>query len=235
VPVSLLGLKFKELRKCEDAALLYYLEGQPTVFLQHQASKAGFASELNLATTFPLATRCYTFVMALIYITGNAGVGKSTICKEFQKRGYDAHDIDEDGITAWYDKITGEQVNWPRDASGRSKEWFDKHAFKMVPARIQQFAKAAKNKTIFLCGQSIHDHEIWDLFDQIIYMAVDKQTLKNRLATRTTNEFGKTPAELEHILAVHDSFQEKHEEHGAITIDAGKSLGEIVDKILSIC
>jgi dephospho-CoA kinase len=173
--------------------------------------------------------------MALIYITGNAGVGKTTVCRELQKRGYEAHDIDKNGITAWYDKITSQKAKQPRGIQGRSKEWFEKNAFKMVPERIQEFSSSAKTKQMFLCGQSIHDHEIWHLFDKIIYLSVDEKTLKHRLATRKSTDFGKTSAELKHILAVHTSFEEKHKKHGAAILDATEPLGMIVDKIARIC
>lgn len=170
--------------------------------------------------------------MPLIYITGNAGAGKSTICQELKRLEYEAHDIDDNGITAWYDKDTGQQVEWPKVAENRTKAWIQQHEFKMVSAIVKEFAKAAQNKPIFLCGQSIHDHEIWDLFDKTFYLELDKETLKYRLSTRTTNDFGKTSAELAAILEVHDTFREKHAQNGAILIDAHKSPEQIVNQIL---
>lgn len=37
--------------------------------------------------------------MSLIYITGPSGAGKSTVRNELIKRGYEAHDTDEDGMS----------------------------------------------------------------------------------------------------------------------------------------
>lgn len=172
--------------------------------------------------------------MPLIYITGNAGAGKSTICRELLRRNFEAHDIDDNGITAWYDKDTGQQVEWPKAAENRTKVWIQQHEFKMVPAIVKEFAKAAQNKPIFLCGQSIHDHEIWDLFDKTFYLELDEETLKHRLASRTTNDFGKTPAELAAILEVHDTFREKHAQNGATLIDAHQSPKQITDQIIKL-
>ncbi len=170
--------------------------------------------------------------MPLIYITGNAGAGKTTVCRELQKHGYAAFDIDEGGITAWYDRATGERVEYPKHDEQRTKQWNDDHAFRMVRSRIEQFAKDAQQKTIFLCGQSIHDEEVWDLFDQILFLAVDEETLKYRLATRPGNVFGKTSGELAAIMEVHKPFQEKHHKHGAVMIHALQPIDSVVSEIL---
>lgn len=170
--------------------------------------------------------------MPLIHITGNAGAGKTTVCRGLRKRGYEAFDIDEDGITAWYDRATGDRVEYPKDDEQRTKAWNDAHAYKMNRSRIEQFAEDARQKTIFLCGQSIHDEEVWDLFDQIFFLVVDKETLKHRLATREGNVFGKTSGELAAIMEVHRPFQEKHQQHGAVMINALQPIESIVNEIL---
>jgi dephospho-CoA kinase len=40
----------------------------------------------------------YNAVMGIIYITGSAGSGKSTVKRELLSRGYEAFDVDEDGF-----------------------------------------------------------------------------------------------------------------------------------------
>jgi tRNA uridine 5-carbamoylmethylation protein Kti12 len=49
--------------------------------------------------------------MPLIYVTGPSGAGKSTVRNELIKRGYEAHDTDEDGMSAWYDNQRLRQLN----------------------------------------------------------------------------------------------------------------------------
>jgi hypothetical protein len=61
--------------------------------------------------------------MPLIYVTGPSGAGKSTVRKELQKRGYEAHDTDEDGISAWHSIETNEKVKRPSEAN-RSPDWY---------------------------------------------------------------------------------------------------------------
>jgi thymidylate kinase len=48
--------------------------------------------------------------MSFIYITGPSGSGKSTVRNELIKRGYEAHDTDEDGMSAWYEETMKERV-----------------------------------------------------------------------------------------------------------------------------
>jgi len=173
--------------------------------------------------------------MPLIYVTGNAGAGKSTICKELKARGYDeVYDIDENNIAAWYDRATGERVEYPKKDEQRTKAWNDKHSYKMARSRIEQFAKDSKNETIYLCGQSIHDEEVWDLFDDTIFLVVDKESLKYRLTNREGNVFGKTPGELTAIMEVHDSFQLKHQKNGATFIEATRQISKVVEEIINL-
>ena len=44
--------------------------------------------------------------MTLIYITGVAGVGKTTVLNELKRRGYEAYDADEN-LSSWELKSPG--------------------------------------------------------------------------------------------------------------------------------
>ena len=55
--------------------------------------------------------------MALIFITGVAGSGKSAVSKELVARGFEAYDTYNDGITAWVIKETDEEVNLAKPAA----------------------------------------------------------------------------------------------------------------------
>ena len=47
--------------------------------------------------------------MALNYITGPTGSGKSTICSELQRMGYTAYDTDNDGFRK-IEKLKGREI-----------------------------------------------------------------------------------------------------------------------------
>lgn len=170
--------------------------------------------------------------MSLIYVTGNSGVGKSSVRKELQKLGYEAHDTDEDGITSWRHKTTGELADRPTEERDRTNAWYEHHEWIMSRERVQELADRAINKTIFLCGAVSNTDEVLDLFGEVIYLAVDGDTLRKRLTTRTTNDFGKAPDELTNILGWHDWLEEQYKDRGAMMVDATRPLSDVVDDII---
>lgn len=171
--------------------------------------------------------------MPLIYITGPTAAGKSTIRALLKDRGYAAHDTDEDGISLHYSRQTGEVVEYPKDPKDRTPEWHADHAFNMSPERIKQLAKRAETKTIFLCGVAANDLELAHYFSKIICLVIDQETMKHRVATRKTNNFGKAPDELKTILEWYQPVLDKYAKAGVIMIDASQPLNKVLDDILA--
>jgi len=170
----------------------------------------------------------------LIYITGISGVGKSTLRDELVRRGYEAHDIDAEGMTAWYDKLTGAPAEKPQWAEARTEEWYAAHEWKVSVGRVEEMARSAEEKLIFLCGTTANDDEIWALFSHVISLTIDEDILKKRLATRTSHDFGKAPAELKNILSWHKYSEEANCGFGAIMIDASPPSDVVADEILKV-
>jgi len=168
----------------------------------------------------------------LIYITGISGVGKSTLRDELVGRGYEAHDIDAEGMTAWYDKETGQMAEKPQWADERTEEWYAAHEWKVSVPRVESLARQAQDKLIFLCGTTANDNEMWALFTHVISLTIDEETLKKRLTTRTSHDFGKAPAELKNILSWHKYSEEANRGYGAIMIDASPPSSVVADEIL---
>src|SRR4051812_48584771 len=114
--------------------------------------------------------------MALIYITGSPGTGKSTICTELQKRGYNA--LDEHGFSFWFNRDTNELIeNIPEF---RSPEWYQQHVFKFSRENVAQLANDSRDKLTFLFSQTFYDAEVWDLFDKTIFLTVTPTVLAER-------------------------------------------------------
>src|SRR5688572_3851692 len=147
--------------------------------------------------------------MPLIYITGPSGAGKSTVRNELTARGYEAHDTDEDGLSAWYDNQTLEPVEFLK-APDRPADWFEKHDFRLSAERVKELADRAKNKLIFLCGIPANDKEFRDYYDKVICLVIDKETMQQRVTERTTNNFGKSPDELAQMLYWHGKMLERY-------------------------
>lgn len=170
--------------------------------------------------------------MALIFITGVAGSGKSAVRKELVARGFEAYDTDNDGMTAWVNKETGEEVNQPKEEWGsRTAEWYSHHEWVVSLLRVKDLIERSRTSNIFLCGTGSNRAEIIKLADMTLSLSVDEETLKDRIATRK-NSFGKQAHELKNILEWRADVTELVEAAGAVIVDTNRPLTEVVDEIL---
>jgi broad-specificity NMP kinase len=170
--------------------------------------------------------------MALIYVTGAPGSGKTTLQKELSARGYETRDIDNSGLGGPYNKASGQQVVIP-PADQRSPEWFAAHEWRVHPQAFTALKEEASGKDIILCGVAGSDSEILHVFDEILYLYLDDDTLIQRLQSRTDNDYGKNDFELSEILDRKHGLDAKYSDMKVIHIDATKSLRDVADTILA--
>lgn len=170
--------------------------------------------------------------MSLIYVTGAPGAGKTTLQKELSLRGYDTRDIDNSGLGGPYNKTSGEQVIIP-PADQRSPEWFEAHEWRVHPDAFDKLKTEAANNDIILCGVAASDSAVLHVFDKILYLNIDDETLTGRLESRTDNDYGKNDFELLEILDRKHGLDEKYSSLDVIDIDATKSLDEVAEEIIS--
>ena len=102
----------------------------------------------------------------------------------------------------------------------------------MSAERVRELAEQAKTKLIFVCGIPANDNEFREYYDKIICLVIDEETMKQRVATRTTNEFGKSSDELKLMLYWHGKMLERYKEWGATMIDAAQPLDNVVDEVI---
>jgi dephospho-CoA kinase len=181
-----------------------------------------------------LPVRSKLSVVSLVLVTGISGSGKSTVCVALQARGYEAHDMDLDGNAAWVHRETGR--SWPSDRhpdTGAS-DWFEQYEWRVVTEKVEALATRARERTIFLAGMASNGHEVFHLFSRVIYLSIDEPTLRRRVASRTTNDFGKTSNELAAILEWHEFAERQHRQAGATIIDATLSPDRVVDAVLEV-
>lgn len=172
--------------------------------------------------------------MPLVYITGLSASGKSTVCKELQKLNIEAHDADNEGFNRWYNRKTGLPIiKWLINNNAiKSEKWTIKYSWNTSRIKVKRLAKKAKNKLIFLCGVSANEETVWNLFDKVVCLAIDKKTLKYRLATRTTNDFGKVPHELKKVLGWHETYLDEMRKKKVTVIDATQPIKDVVKQVL---
>jgi thymidylate kinase len=171
----------------------------------------------------------YADGMALVWVTGNSGTGKSTVCELLRTRGYFALDTDEDGFNRWADRVSGEVVANPPDPVPGG--WLDRYGWVIVRERVEALAEQSRTRTAFLCGSAENEADVRDLFDLTVCLVIDEDTLRHRLATRTNNAFGRHPEELAAALKWNPRMRAIHESRGAAVIDASRPLTEVVEAL----
>lgn len=170
--------------------------------------------------------------MSLIYITGIETAGKTTVCNELKKHGYEAYDIDE-GIAHYYNKKSGQRSEWLGSAAARTEAWHQKNDYMMDRDQVAKYAEQATDKPIFLCGTTQNDNVVIDLFDKVIYLYLDEPTLRHRMDKRDSGEFGFAPHEKQAILSWHTSSEQNYRQRGATMIDATQPLDDVLNEIIS--
>lgn len=171
--------------------------------------------------------------MALFYVTGVAGTGKTTVCHALRARGFVAYDSDEDNISACVDKA-GKPAPMPEDPKDLLSTCPDGYAYQFVPERILALIEKSKHETIFLCGAAANDNDYWESFTKVFALTIDMDTLITRLQNRIGNNYGKNPRDLRKILAWHKHAEADYKGLGARPIDASLTKAEVTRKIISL-
>lgn len=174
---------------------------------------------------------CDALPVPLVWVTGNSGVGKSTVCALLKSLGELAVDADLEGYNHWVDQTSGQVVDdlpYPVPA-----DWLERFARMISRAQIEALAARLHGKTAFLCGSAENEANVQDLFDLVVCLVVDNETLRDRLLTRTTKAFGKHRKELAATLRFNDGVESAYRRLGATIIDGRRPPAEIADAILT--
>lgn len=86
----------------------------------------------------------------------------------------------------------------------------------------------------FLFGVVENDLEVLDLFDRLVCLVIDDETLRDRLATRTTNGFGKERGELAIALTWNREIEARYRRFGATILDATQPIEAVVQDLLTV-
>ena len=118
--------------------------------------------------------------MKRVLITGMSGAGKSSLLQELAARGYQTVDTD---YGDYFQTVNGESL-WCED-------------------RISALLSSAPDElpgVLFVQGTTRNQVLFYSRFDHIVLLSAPAEILAERLATRTTNPYGKDPAELAETL-----------------------------------
>lgn len=154
------------------------------------------------------------------------------MAKELSHRGYEAYDLEHNGISAWFHKENGTRDAEFGQVQDRSKEWDDVHEWIVSIDWVREIAKKAADKPIFLCGGGANEKDIIALCDKVIWLRTDEKTIRERVNIPRDHTYGTVPHELAAAIEGNKIKEAEYQENGAIMIDARQSKPDIVEQVL---
>jgi len=145
-----------------------------------------------------------------------SGTGKSSVIQALAQRGYTAIDTDADGWHHWVHDVDG-QPDWV---------WRED--------RIQALLSKTDAPILFVSGTVSNQVQFYPQFDHIVLLSAPTPVLLERLATRTTNPYGKHPAELARILGHIETVEPLLRRAAALEVDTSAPLDQVVETILRL-
>jgi len=155
-----------------------------------------------------------------VLITGMSGTGKSTVIAELARRGYRTVDLDAAPYSELVPAAEGEITG-----VGGGMDWV------WNGDRVTEVLDTAGDELLFLSGCSPNQGQFADRLDHVILLTAPPDIIRDRLATRTTNDFGKDPAELERTLQIIEEIEPLLRRSADVVIDMSVPLDEVVDRL----
>jgi shikimate kinase len=149
--------------------------------------------------------------MKRVLLTGMSGTGKSSVIQELAARGYRAIDTDN----GWCEPLPDGRQRWREDAIGELLDTQD-------------------GDVLFVAGCEENQVRFRPRFDLIILLSAPAEVLAGRLASRTSNPFGKSPREMERVLDDLRAVEPLLRAAADHEIRTTRPLGDVVTEVLRL-
>ena len=159
--------------------------------------------------------------MSKILVTGMSGTGKSAALAELGRRGYRVVDTDDPG---WREYRPYAQ---PVDELHRGE-------FLWIEEAMAALLDADDARPLFVAGGVRNQSRFYDRFDAVVLLSAPIEVILERVARRTTNEYGKTSLERAEILADLAEVQPLLRRESTHELDASRPLAEVVADLIAI-
>jgi dephospho-CoA kinase len=164
--------------------------------------------------------------MKRVLITGMSGTGKSSVIAELAARGYKAVDADSPEYSEWVE-VTGDTSALGSPEWG-AKDWMWRED------RIRDRLSTEDADLLFVSGCAANMGKFLSRFDQVVLLSAPAEVIVERLATRTTNAYGKRPEEIARTLELIETIEPRLRRVAGHEIDSSASLDEVVAAIVRI-
>jgi shikimate kinase len=158
-----------------------------------------------------------------VLLTGMSGTGKSMVIEELASRGYRAVDTDENGLS----ELVAVPADHPTGLdSGQDWMWRED--------RIRALLSTDQGDVLFLGGCAPNQGKFYPWFDHVILLTAPPGVIVERLATRTTNPYGKRPEEVARVLHLQQTIEPVLRRGAGHVVDTSAPLDEVVATVLRI-
>jgi dephospho-CoA kinase len=161
-----------------------------------------------------------------ILLTGISGVGKSSVIAELAARGYTAVDADCDDYSEW--RAVSDDDNTPGSPVEAGRDWVWRED------RLQALLDSENADILFLAGCAANMRAFLPQFDRVILLSAPAEVIVERLATRTTNQYGKRPDEVARTLSLMQTVEPLLRRAADDEIDTSAPLDAVVAGILRL-
>ena len=161
------------------------------------------------------------FSMSKILVTGLSGTGKSSALVERGRRGYRVVDTDDPGWREYRENAE------PSDELHRG-EWL------WVEDKITDLLDSDDARWLFVQGCVRNQSKFYDRFDAVVLLSAPVEVMLERVAHRTTNDYGKTQLERAMILVDHAEVEPRLRAGCTHELDASRPLDDVVADLIAI-
>ena len=154
-------------------------------------------------------------------MTGMSGTGKSSALAELGRRAYRVVDTGDPGWREYREYVESS------DELHRG-EWL------WVEERITGLLDSDDGRSLFVQGCVRNQWKFYDRFNAVVLLSAPAEVILDRIARRSTNDFGKTSAEREIILDDLAKVEPLLRASCTHELDASRPLAEVVADLIAI-
>ncbi|HEY7660185.1 MAG TPA: AAA family ATPase [Actinomycetota bacterium] len=159
--------------------------------------------------------------MSRVLVTGMSGTGKSSALAELGRRGYRVVDTGDPGWREYREDVESS------DELHRG-EWL------WVEERITGLLDTDDGRSLFVEGCVRNQSRFYDRFDAVVLLSAPTEVILDRVASRTTNDYGKTPLERAMILDDLARVEPLLRQGCTHELDASRPLDDVVADLIVI-
>lgn len=158
--------------------------------------------------------------MSRILITGMSGTGKSSALAELGRRGYHVVDTSDPGWSEYRPYDEPDELH--------RGEWL------WVEDRMSGLLDSDDDRSLFVVGCVRNQSRFYDRFDAVVLLSAPAEVILDRIASRTTNDYGKTPLDRAEILDDLANVEPLLRRGCTDELDATRPLDEVVADLIAI-